>query len=1055
MTILSALLKLRVLQRSSFFTSTCALTGSLGIALINSRLVVPYYVNWFGVRRNFSCLYYHKSSLLFHHSLRSINTNMSSLPFCAEYDKRGAAKCKKCKEKIEKGQLRIGKIASNPFSESGGDMKLWHHLECIFETFKRARATTKKIDDPYDDIDGFADLESDDKKKINELIDDLKNTVKEKATPKKQTAPKKTPQKQTPKKQQTPQKDTPQKQVTTNPKITKPSGTPSKSEDAGSSKGPPPPRNDPGMDRNHKDNSFREFRRICANVADEPSYLGKTDIVSKFLTYGSSKEKFEGDLRLWIKLLLPGVIKRVYNLQSKQLVKLFSQLFNSNQEEMLEDLENGDVAETVRVFFEKSSVLSPVKKSNLSIQDVDDLLEELSGVTKEEEHSYVLKKICKRCTGNDLKMVIRLIKGDLRINAGAKHILDAVHPDAYEAFQTTRNIDAVLDQVIKVKATGGSLKFTAEVMTPVLPMLAEACKSVDYAFKKCPSSAMYAEIKYDGERVQVHKKGNKFKYYSRSLKEVMPHKVSHFKDHIPQAFRHGEDLILDAEVLMIDNNTGIPLPFGTLGVHKKAEFQDANVCLFVFDCIHYNGQDLMDKPIRERREILEEHMTEIKNHIMFSEMKLIRKKEDLRNMINDVLKQGLEGLVLKDINSVYEPGKRHWLKVKKDYLNDGAMADTADLVVLGAWYGTGKKGGMMSVFLMGCFDKRINKWCTVTKVHTGHDDATLARLQNELDMVKISQDADRVPSWLKCTKPMVPDFVCADPKKAPVWEITGAEFTRHQIHTADGISIRFPRVTKIRDDKSWEEATSLSYLQELYKKSREYGDFEVLGSDADKIDDDNDDDGGDDEGKDSNSKYSSSGTSTPVKASNIVPQRTPSPSSAAKTKTKVQPTMKAFFKGSPEQPKVSRDKKSEIKLEPHSSKRKSNESHPHSPVTKKLCKYGSVCYNDNPAHLMMFGHPEIPRSKQPTTNPLPDFLTGVLVSISSPVEKIDLLRRYVIAYGGEILPEFRSSEATHIIGEKDSSSKASSSSDGALVSSDWLWDSIKLQKLLPTRPYTA
>ena len=74
---------------------------------------------------------------------------------------------------------------------------------------------------------------------------------------------------------------------------------------------------------------------------------------------------------------------------------------------------------------------------------------------------------------------------------------------------------------------------------------------------------------------------------------------------------------------------------------------------------------------------------------------------------------------MKDRLSIYEPGKRHWLKVKKDYLDEGAMADTADLVVLGAWYGTGNRGGILSIFLMGCFDGKMGKWCTVTKVHSG------------------------------------------------------------------------------------------------------------------------------------------------------------------------------------------------------------------------------------------------------------------------------------------------------------------------------------------------
>ena len=105
---------------------------------------------------------------------------------------------------------------------------------------------------------------------------------------------------------------------------------------------------------------------------------------------------------------------------------------------------------------------------------------------------------------------------------------------------------------------------------------------------------------------------------------------------------------------------------------------------------------------------------------------------------------------------------------------------------------------------MGCYDHEQNIWKTVTKVHTGHDDETLERLQKELspNMVKIKQVYDRVPSWLECTRQMAPDFVAKDPKASPVWEVTGAEFSKAEIHTAAGISIRFPRVTKIRDDKT-------------------------------------------------------------------------------------------------------------------------------------------------------------------------------------------------------------------------------------------------------------
>ncbi len=135
----------------------------------------------------------------------------------------------------------------------------------------------------------------------------------------------------------------------------------------------------------------------------------------------------------------------------------------------------------------------------------------------------------------------------------------------------------------------------------------------------------------------------------------------------------------------------------------------------------------------------------------------------------------------------------------------------------------------MSIFLMGCYDKTNKKWCTVTKVHTGVDEATLDRLQGELkpNMVKIKQDFDKVPSWLSCTRQMTPDFVAKDPKKSPVWEITGAEFTKAELHTAGGISIRFPRITRRRDDKTWETATDLAHLKALCKASKEKTDFDI------------------------------------------------------------------------------------------------------------------------------------------------------------------------------------------------------------------------------------
>ncbi|CAI9162631.1 unnamed protein product [Rangifer tarandus platyrhynchus] len=918
---------------------------------------------------------------------------MAEQRFCVDYAKRGTAGCKKCKEKIVKGVCRIGKVVPNPFSESGGDMKEWYHIKCMFEKLERARATTKKIED-LTELEGWEELEENEKEQISQHIADLSS--KAAGTPKKKAVVQA-------KLTATGQVASPVKGASfvTNSNPRKFSGFSAKPNNSGEAHSSPTPKapktslSSSKCDPKHKDCLLREFRKLCAMVAENPSYNTKTQIIQDFLQKGSAGDGFHGDVYLTVKLLLPGVIKSVYNLNDKQIVKLFSRIFNCNSDDMTRDLEQGDVSETIRVFFEQSKSFPPAAKSLLTIQEVDEFLMRLSKLTKEDEQQQALQDIASRCTANDLKCIIRLIKHDLKMNSGAKHVLDALDPNAYEAFKASRNLQDVVERVLRneqeVEKEPGqrrALRVQASLMTPVQPMLAEACKSIEYAMKKCPNG-MFSEIKYDGERVQVHKKGDHFSYFSRSLKPVLPHKVAHFKEFIPRAFPGGHSMILDSEVLLIDNRTGKPLPFGTLGVHKKAAFQDANVCLFVFDCIYFNDISLMDRPLCERRKLLHDNMVEIPNRIMFSEMKQVTKASDLVDMINRVIQEGLEGLVLKDVKGTYEPGKRHWLKVKKDYLNEGAMADTADLVVLGAFYGQGSKGGMMSIFLMGCYDPSSQKWCTVTKCAGGHDDATLARLQTELDMVKISKDPSKIPNWLKINKIYYPDFIVPDPKKAAVWEITGAEFSKSEAHTADGISIRFPRCTRIRDDKDWKSATNLPQLKELYQLSKERAAFAVTAGD---------------EGSSATGSSSgeNEGTSGPA-----VPHAAP--------------------RASPRQPLTSA-KKAGGKAG-GCTNRGGKEGGSNPPAAKP-----------SPVRVGL-------KRKAPDETPcqakvLLDIFTGVRLYLPPSTPDFSRLRRYFVAFDGDLVQEFDVGSATHVLGGGDRNPEAQQ------VSPEWIWACIRKRRLV-------
>uniref|UniRef100_A0A673BQY7 DNA ligase n=1 Tax=Sphaeramia orbicularis TaxID=375764 RepID=A0A673BQY7_9TELE len=916
----------------------------------------------------------------------STEPDMAEQRFLVEYAKRGTAGCKKCKDKIQKGIVRIGKIVPNPFSESAGEMKEWYHVKCIFEKLERARATTKKIED-ITDLEGWEELQDEDKELINKHVSDLMAKVN--ASPKKKVQAKLNTTGQLMAPPADPSVNAPRKfSGFTGNFIPGPSTPPSKASQGSAL-------STQLCDLNHKDCLFREFRKLCAMVAENASYNVKTQIIEKFLKKGSGGDKFRGDLFLTVKLLLPGVVKSVYNLNDKQIVKLFSRIFRCNQDDMVRDLEQGDVSETVRMFFEDSKSFPPSAKSLLTIQEVDASLTRLAQLTKEDDQQNELEVIAKKCTSNDLKCIIRLIKHDLKMNAGAKHVLDAVDPNAYDAFKASRNLGDVIERVLRnqQEASNGSgprklLTIEASLMTPVQPMLAEACKSVEYAMKKCPNG-MYSEIKYDGERVQVHKNGDNFSYFSRSLKPVLPHKVAHFKDYIPQAFPGGHSMILDAEVLLIDTKTSKPLPFGTLGVHKKAAFQDAKVCLFVFDCIFFNGVSLMERPLSERRKFLHDNMVEVPNRILFSEMKHVTRAADLADMITRVIREGLEGLVLKDIKGSYEPGKRHWLKVKKDYLNEGAMADTADLVVLGAFYGKGSNGGIMSSFLMGCYDPDSKKWCTVTKCSGGYDDAMLARLQKELDVIKISKDPSKIPGWLKIIKNYYPDFIIRDPQSAPVWEITGAEFSKSEMHTADGISIRFPRMTRIRDDKDWKTATNLHQLKELYRISKENCDFQVTAGPS-TSNDDKGSSGGDSGG---NSPSSSRASAPPKKTGEC---------------TDVRFTLMSSLSGGVSVTVSKGQMKSEVTVSP--------------PTLNQI--YKILIADLLPQTLL-------------------DIFSGVKLFLPVSVQDFDKLRRYFVAYDGDLVPDYDAASATHTLAEPDEDSQAQR------VSPSWIWECIRKRRVVP------
>ena len=517
---------------------------------------------------------------------------MSDTKFALDYSKR-PSKCKRCKKMFAKGDVRLAKLVPNFFGgEDDSELKQYHHIECLFDSFKRAKPKTRVIE-ASDDIQDFSAAKDHDKSKILEAIKEIEKVRKSKS-PNKNAVSKTVISKSKSDLSETGSDTDVDKrsseEETSKAKIVKKRKESSSDDESQEGKKAKSAENE-----NSEDNLFSTFTIICDQIAEESSHLKKTEILSNFFKKGLSGNGYKGNKYLFLKLIMPNTDNRVYNLNSKQLIKICSRIFSTDLDEMSDHLNKGDVSETCRHYFARFEDVSPLKVSKLTLSQVDDFLDKLVTVTRESEQEKTLRHLIKQCTKNDLRTFIRLVKKDLKINAGVKVIMDALSPNAYQVFQVSRDLRDVvkrLEQLNKPGTLKKDLSIKVNLMTAIKPMLADACKSVERAFQKC-LNGVFAEIKYDGERLQVHKSGNTFTYYSRNLKTVQPHKVAHLKEYIPKAFASADKLILDGEVLLYCNKKNKPLPFGTLGKHKKSAFTDATVCFYVFDCLYVNGKDLM------------------------------------------------------------------------------------------------------------------------------------------------------------------------------------------------------------------------------------------------------------------------------------------------------------------------------------------------------------------------------------------------------------------------------------------------------------------------------
>ncbi len=530
--------------------------------------------------------------------------------------------------------------------------------------------------------------------------------------------------------------------------------------------------------------------------------------------------------------IYPDFVGLEIGIAEKLAAKALVRVSGRRQSEINNSLQkSGDIGQTAQKILSKKRQ-STFFHEALTVQRVYETLEKMtktSGSGAVSSKMALLAGLLSDASPKEAKYILRTVTGKLRLGIADMTVLDALAiaygggKEARELIERAYNISSDLGRVAKIvaeKGLAGIKKFQVMVFEPIRPMLAERLASPEEILEKLGGKCV-AEYKYDGERVQAHKKGKKVVLYSRRLENISgqyPDAVKLVREQVK-----AKEAILEAECVAVDFETGELLPFQEL-MHRRRKYgvkeamAQYPVSLFMFDALFVDCKDLTLETYPLRRQMLEKTIKKDDRVRIAKQIKTSSVKE-IEAFFEEAIEDGCEGLMCKSVakDSVYQAGARGWLwiKYKRDYKSE--MTDTVDLVVVGAFYGRGKRAGTYGALLLAAYNRETDIFETVTKLGTGFTDRDLKKLPEMLSLHIVPRKHSRVQSTLEAD-------VWFEPKV--VLEVLGAEITLSPIHACaldsirkgSGLAIRFPRFTgNYRTEKAAEDATTSREIVEMYR----------------------------------------------------------------------------------------------------------------------------------------------------------------------------------------------------------------------------------------------
>ena len=444
-------------------------------------------------------------------------------------------------------------------------------------------------------------------------------------------------------------------------------------------------------------------------------------------------------------------------------------------------------------------------------------------------------------TPMDGKFILKILLGTLRLGVADNTIIDALtiaftgSKEKRHQIENAYNVSSDLGKVAHViskEGIDGVEKFQISVFNPVRPMLADRVKSESEALEKM-GEKFAAEYKLDGERVQVHLKNKQVILFSRRLENITKF-YPDIVENISKSLKTRE-AILEAEAVAVNENTGEFLPFQEL-MHRRRKYNldravsEIPITLNFFDVLYFDGKNCLDLSYEERRKNLEEIVAEDK-FAKLVPMVTVTADSEIEDFLENSINSGCEGLMLKSLEGQYRAGMRgsNWLKLKREYRNE--LGDSLDLVVIGAFFGRGRRTGRYGTLLVATYNDENDTFSSICKVGTGFTDENLDQLYQILSNKVTLKKNQKIDSGIESDVWFDPELVI---------EVVASEITLSPIHKTatniirkgSGLALRFPKFTgKIRLEKSAEDASTDREIVALYQGQVKIGmknrDFEA------------------------------------------------------------------------------------------------------------------------------------------------------------------------------------------------------------------------------------